>query len=347
MGAQENKQAAEDAYRAFSSGDAEAAMKDMDDSIEWTVRGDNALTGTYNGKQEVGELWGKFVSKAVQHRSARLHRRRRQGRRPDDGHPRGRVGRGRRRPHLQRRGQADRVRHDRRPDGRQRGLPEVGGQASRAPRSPRGRRGVCCSGGPMPELEVRNLTKRFGRTLAVDDLSFSVEAGLVTGFLGPNGAGKTTTMRALMGLLRPTGGEALVEGRPPVEMREPLSTIGAALEATSFHPSRSGRNHLRALAATAAIPSSRVDEVLEMVELTPLGEAPRLRLLARHAPAPGAGGGAARRAADPDPRRAGERARPPGGALAARPAPGPGGRGPHGAGLQPPAWPRSRRPPTA
>ena len=63
MGAQENKQAAEDAYRAFSSGDAEAAMKDMDDSIEWTVRGDNALTGTYNGKQEVGELWGKFLSK--------------------------------------------------------------------------------------------------------------------------------------------------------------------------------------------------------------------------------------------------------------------------------------------
>ena len=121
----------------------------------------------------------------------------------------------------------------------------------------------------MPELEVRNLTKRFGRTLAVDDLSFSVEAGLVTGFLGPNGAGKTTTMRALMGLLRPTAGDALVEGRPPVEMREPLSTIGAALEATSFHPSRSGRNHLRALAATAAIPSSRVDEVLEMVELTP------------------------------------------------------------------------------
>jgi ABC-2 type transport system ATP-binding protein len=124
----------------------------------------------------------------------------------------------------------------------------------------------------MPELEVRNLTKRFGRTLAVDDLSFTVEAGLVTGFLGPNGAGKTTTMRALMGLLRPTGGEALVEGARPEEMREPLRTIGAALEATSFHPSRSGRNHLRTLAATAAIPTSRVDRVLEMVELTPFAK---------------------------------------------------------------------------
>jgi energy-coupling factor transporter ATP-binding protein EcfA2 len=100
----------------------------------------------------------------------------------------------------------------------------------------------------MAELEVRNLTKRFGKTVAVDDLSFSVEAGRVTGFLGPNGAGKTTTMRALLGLVRPSAGEALVDGRPPAEMREPLRTIGAALEATAFHPS-SGRNHLRVLAA--------------------------------------------------------------------------------------------------
>ena len=158
----------------------------------------------------------------------------------------------------------------------------------------------------------------------------------MTGFLGPNGAGKTTTMRALMGLLRPTGGEALVEGARRRRCGEPLRTIGAALEATSFHPSRSGRNHLRTLAATAAIPNSRVDEVLEMVELTPSAKRRRLRLLARHAPAAGAGGGAARRAADPDPRRAGQRARPAGRALAARSAPGPGGRGPHGAGLQPP-----------
>jgi ABC-2 type transport system ATP-binding protein len=120
----------------------------------------------------------------------------------------------------------------------------------------------------MPQLEVRNLTKRYGNTVAVDDLSFAVEAGRVTGFLGPNGAGKTTTMRALLGLLRPSRGEALVEGGPPVEMADPLRTIGAALEATAFHPGRSGRNHLRTLAAAADIPRARVEEVLEMVELS-------------------------------------------------------------------------------
>jgi ABC-2 type transport system ATP-binding protein len=120
----------------------------------------------------------------------------------------------------------------------------------------------------VSELEVRNLTKRYGKTVAVDDLSFAVEAGRVTGFLGPNGAGKTTTMRALLGLLRPSQGEALVEGRPPVEMEEPLRTIGAALEATAFHPGRSGRNHLRTLAAAARIPAPRVEQVLEMVELS-------------------------------------------------------------------------------
>jgi len=119
----------------------------------------------------------------------------------------------------------------------------------------------------LPELEVRNLTKRYGKTVAVDDLSFAVEAGRVTGFLGPNGAGKTTTMRALLGLLRPSSGEALVEGAPPVTMTDPLRTIGAALEATAFHPGRSGRNHLRTLAVAAGIPASRVEEVLEMVEL--------------------------------------------------------------------------------
>jgi ABC-2 type transport system ATP-binding protein len=120
----------------------------------------------------------------------------------------------------------------------------------------------------VAELEVRNLTKRYERkTTAVDDLSFGVEAGLVTGFLGPNGAGKTTTMRALLGLLRPSSGEALVEGKPPTAMERPLETIGAALEATAFHPGRSGRDHLRGLAAAAKLPRSRVEEVLELVEL--------------------------------------------------------------------------------
>ena len=125
-----------------------------------------------------------------------------------------------------------------------------------------------CNCAAVPELEVRNLSKRYGKTVAVDDLSFSVEAGRVTGFLGPNGAGKTTTMRALLGLVRPSEGEALVEGKSPADMKEPLSTIGAALEATAFHPGRSGRNHLRVLATSAGIPSSRIEEVLEMVELT-------------------------------------------------------------------------------
>jgi ABC-2 type transport system ATP-binding protein len=120
----------------------------------------------------------------------------------------------------------------------------------------------------MAELEVKNLSKRYGKTVAVDDLSFAVESGRVTGFLGPNGAGKTTTMRALLGLLAPSAGEALVEGRPPHEMDEPLRTIGAALEATAFHPGRSGRNHLRMLAAAAGIPAARIEQVLEMVELT-------------------------------------------------------------------------------
>jgi ABC-2 type transport system ATP-binding protein len=119
----------------------------------------------------------------------------------------------------------------------------------------------------MPQLEVKNLTKRYGRTVAVDDLSFTVEPGRVTGFLGPNGAGKTTTMRALLGLLRPSSGQALVDGSAPVAMTDPLRTIGAALEATAFHPGRSGRNHLRTLAAAAGIADSRVEEVLEMVEL--------------------------------------------------------------------------------
>jgi len=120
----------------------------------------------------------------------------------------------------------------------------------------------------MPQLEVRNLVKRYGKTVAVDDLSFTVEPGRVTGFLGPNGSGKTTTMRALLGLLRPSAGDALVDGQPPVAMGDPLRTIGAALEATAFHPGRNGRNHLRSLAAAADIPRSRVEEVLEMVELS-------------------------------------------------------------------------------
>jgi len=121
----------------------------------------------------------------------------------------------------------------------------------------------------MAEITVERLTKRYGETLAVDDLSFTVQAGRVTGFLGPNGAGKSTTLRALLGLVRPTSGRALVMGRPFAELKDPVRAVGAALDAHDVHPGRSGRGHLRTIAAAAGLPNSRVDEVLDMVELTP------------------------------------------------------------------------------
>ena len=114
-------------------------------------------------------------------------------------------------------------------------------------------------------VEVQGLTKRFGSLIAVDDLSFSVEPGRITGFLGPNGAGKTTTLRMLLGLVRPTSGSATIGGQSYSEIKQPLGVVGAALEATNFHPGRSGRDHLRVLADTAGVDNKRVDEMLEMV----------------------------------------------------------------------------------
>jgi ABC-2 type transport system ATP-binding protein len=119
-----------------------------------------------------------------------------------------------------------------------------------------------------PPVDVRGLTKHFGSTVAVDDLTFSIRRGRITGFLGPNGAGKSTTLRALLGLVRPSSGDARVEGSPYSELGNPLGTVGAVLEAHSFHPGRSGRNHLRVLATAAGLPVARVDEVLSEVELT-------------------------------------------------------------------------------
>src|SRR4249919_1025269 len=119
-----------------------------------------------------------------------------------------------------------------------------------------------------PPLEVRGLTKRFGSTTAVENLSFAVEPGRITGFLGPNGAGKTTTLRTLLGLIRPSSGEALVTGVPYRKLADPVRTVGAVLEASSYHPGRSGRNHLRVGATAAGIARARVDEVLAEVELT-------------------------------------------------------------------------------
>src|SRR5919204_3491530 len=117
-------------------------------------------------------------------------------------------------------------------------------------------------------IEVQNLTKRFRRITAVDDLSFAIPRGRITGFLGPNGAGKTTTLRVLLGLALPTSGKAAIAGRRYRELDAPLRTVGAVLEASNYHPARSGRNHLRVQATAAAIPRSRVEEVLEEVELT-------------------------------------------------------------------------------
>jgi ABC-2 type transport system ATP-binding protein len=117
-------------------------------------------------------------------------------------------------------------------------------------------------------IELVGLTKLFGRTRAVDDLTCSVEPGMVTGFLGPNGAGKTTTMRLILGLDHPTAGTATIDGRAYRELKDPLRTVGALLDARQAHPNRSARNHLRWIAATNRIAATRVDEVLDMVGLS-------------------------------------------------------------------------------
>jgi ABC-2 type transport system ATP-binding protein len=120
--------------------------------------------------------------------------------------------------------------------------------------------------GPM--IELAGLTKVFGRTRAVDDLSCSIEPGMVTGFLGPNGAGKTTTMRLILGLDHPSAGSATIGGQTYRRLTDPLRVVGALLDARQAHPNRSARNHLRWIASTNRIPAKRVDEVLEMVGLS-------------------------------------------------------------------------------
>jgi len=124
---------------------------------------------------------------------------------------------------------------------------------------------------PSPREAVvscRSLTKRYGEVVAVDGVSFSLEAGTITGYLGPNGAGKTTTLKLLLGLAEPTAGEAHVFGRRYRELEQPVRRVGAVLESGDFHPARSGREHLAALALAGGLPLSRVEEVLELVELS-------------------------------------------------------------------------------
>jgi ABC-2 type transport system ATP-binding protein len=120
-------------------------------------------------------------------------------------------------------------------------------------------------------IEVVDLRKRYRKATAVDGLTFEVREGSITGFLGPNGAGKTTTLRILLGLVHPTAGSATIDGKRYRALERPLGRVGAVLEASNYHPKRSGRNHLRALAAAGDIPATRVDELLEYVGLGSAG----------------------------------------------------------------------------
>ena len=184
-------------------------------------------------------------------------------------------------------------------------------------------------------IAVRGLTKRFGSFTAVDHLDFEVEPGRITGFLGPNGSGKTTTLRMLLGLVRATDGTATIDGHRYAEIPNPLTVVGSALEATNFHPGRTGRNHLRvqaAVAGRAGLARRRAARARRHPRRrTQAGG----RLLDGHAPAARPRRRPARRPARHHPRRAGQRPRPRGHPLAARlPAP-PRRRGPHAAHLQP------------
>jgi ABC-2 type transport system ATP-binding protein len=120
----------------------------------------------------------------------------------------------------------------------------------------------------MSTISIRNLTKRYGPVLAVDDLSFDVQPGKVTGFLGPNGSGKTTTLRILLGLATPTSGTAMIGGLAYHELPDPVRQVGAALDSDVFHPGRSAAQHLRVIATATGLPRRRVDEVLGLVGLS-------------------------------------------------------------------------------
>jgi ABC-2 type transport system ATP-binding protein len=120
-------------------------------------------------------------------------------------------------------------------------------------------------------IAVQSLTKRYGRTVAVDGLSFEARPGSILGFLGPNGAGKTTTLRIILGLAHPTSGNATIDGRPYRALGDPTRSVGSVLDTSGFHPGRRGRDHLRVIARAAGLPLSRVDEVLRLVELAPAG----------------------------------------------------------------------------
>src|SRR3569833_3354418 len=138
-------------------------------------------------------------------------------------------------------------------------------------------------------IEVRSLSKRYGPTLAVDELSFAVRPGVVTGFVGPNGAGKSTSLRMILGLDHPTSGVAQVNGRPYAETRNPMREVGALLDAKSVHGGRTARKHLRALARSNGLARERVEQVLELTGLSPVaGRRPGARRRRRARPRAGA-----------------------------------------------------------
>ena len=163
----------------------------------------------------------------------------------------------------------------------------------------------------MPVIQAEHLTKRFGKkVLAVDDVSFAIEAGTITGVLGPNGAGKTTTLRMILDLVRPTAGSVTILGSRYRELRAPAARVGALLDSSGFHPGRSGRNALRVIATGAGVTDARVDETLEMVELEGAAKRAVKGYSTGHEAAPRAGGRAARRPRGAHPRRARQRPRP-------------------------------------
>ena len=159
-------------------------------------------------------------------------------------------------------------------------------------------------------IEVRGLTKRYGEKLAVNDLSFSVEPGKVTGFLGPNGAGKTTTMRLILGLDYPTAGSVRIDGKQYRELGYPMREVGALMDAKAVHGGRTAYNHLLCLAQTNNIPKRRVNEVLSLVGLSEVAKKRSKGILAGHEPAARHRRHVARRPVGADVRRAGQRAGP-------------------------------------
>jgi ABC-2 type transport system ATP-binding protein len=154
------------------------------------------------------------------------------------------------------------------PDGHADGMTATAGTAGSGPVARAARAAPCrptATAGPA--IQVAGLRKEFGRVAAVNDVSFTVSYGRITGFLGPNGAGKTTTLRMVLGLIRPDAGTAAIAGKPYAKLASPPRTVGALLDAAAVHPGRSGRDHLRVLAAQAGVPGRRAGQLLEQVGL--------------------------------------------------------------------------------